>query len=119
MMRFFLNLQTTQRQSLVTGTLSETSFKSKTIDKIRIPDEELEKLDGRIKEQIQRDPDGSYRCRMCGKIAPNMWKMKNHIETHFEGLSFPCSICPSKLSTRHSLRMHYSRMHGGMAVLLN
>lgn len=104
---------TTQRQCLVTGTLSEASYKS-TIDKISIPDEELENLDERIKEQIQRDPDGSNRCRMCGKTTPNMWKIKNHIETHFEGLSFPCSFCPSKLSTRHSLRMHYSRKHGGL-----
>ena len=86
---------TTQRQSLVTRTLSETSHKS--IGKISFPDEELEKLDEKINEQIQRDPDGSYRCRMCGETTP---KIQNHNETHFEGLSFPCSICPSKLSTR-------------------
>ena len=104
---------TTQRQTLVTRTLSTASH-VESIGKISIPeDEEIEKLDERINEQIEKDQDGNYRCRMCGKSSNKISNIKNHTETHFKGLSYPCSICPVKTSTRHALKKHYSRSHGG------
>ena len=100
-----------ERRSAV-RTLTTTS---QSITKIQIPDEELEKLDEKIDEQIERDLDGNFKCKICGKISSGSSKfkvnMKNHIETHFEGLAFPCSICSVVLRSRASFAMHKSKKH--------
>ena len=98
----------TQSQPLVRTTSHQS------IGKISISNEELEKLDERINEQIERDPDGNFRCRMCGKTSSRKHtkvNMKHHVETHFEGLSFPCQMCPVVLRSRNSFAMHKSTKH--------
>lgn len=98
----------------VVKTISTTS---QSISKKSIPNEELETLDEKINEQIERDQDGNFRCRMCGKTSSRKHtkvNMKHHVETHFEGLSFPCPLCPTVSRSRNSFAMHKSTKHKQM-----
>merc|ERR1719342_1748088 len=54
----------------------------------------IAEVDKIIDDLMGRNEDGKYICRKCGKIG-STWKhnMKNHIETHLEGISFPCEMC--------------------------
>ena len=53
----------------------------------------IEELDKRILEFVERDSDGMWRCTVCSKVSKGINPMKHHVETHIEGLSFPCSYC--------------------------
>ena len=67
----------------------------------------LEHLDEKINEYIEKDSDGRYKCGFCGKSPFRLRiHLKNHIETHIEGLQFQCSHCPSILRSRNSLEKH-------------
>ena len=37
--------------------------------------------------------------------------LKNHIETHMEGLEFKCKLCEKKCKTRAMLKMHVFKYH--------
>ena len=37
--------------------------------------------------------------------------LKNHIETHLEGLSFPCQLCEKTFRSRNALSIHKTRYH--------
>ena len=52
-----------------------------------------EELDKRIFKLLERDSDGMWRCTVCSKVTTRIGHMKHHVETHIEGLSFPCSYC--------------------------
>jgi len=68
-------------------------------------------LEGKISEQIETDELGNHRCKLCGKEFAQRGHMKNHIETHMEGLSYPCQLCQKTFKTRNLLGNHKSRIH--------
>ena len=50
-----------------------------------------EEINEKINEYIVRGKDGNYSCGYCGKIGDKKnYNIKSHIETHMEGLSYPC-----------------------------
>ena len=71
-----------------------------------------EEIDEKISEYIVRGEDGNYSCGYCGKSG-DKWKnnMRNHVETHMEGLSFPCQSCDKTFRSRNSLSFHKSKYH--------
>ena len=71
----------------------------------------LEDLDQKIRELMVRDSDGMHRCTICGKVSKHSGHIREHMELHFEGLSFPCSHCEKEFRSRHSLRTHLNRDH--------
>ena len=78
-------------------------------------DPSVEDLQVKIDSLLERDMDGEYRCTVCGKTnkgSDAKKNMKQHIETHFEGVSHPCNQCEKVTRSRHSLRMHIHRQHG-------
>ena len=66
----------------------------------------LEDLDARVLEVIERDADGTWMCTFCGKKSKQKGHLKEHAEIHFEGLSFPCPACDYICRSRNSLRQH-------------
>ena len=70
-----------------------------------------EEIDQKISEFMVRGDDGNYSCGYCGKVDTHVGHMKNHIETHMEGLSFPCQSCDKTFRSRNSLNFHKSRYH--------
>ena len=42
-------------------------------------------------------------------VSRDLFNAKEHVETHFEGLSFPCQSCDYTFRTRNALRSHNRR----------
>ena len=70
----------------------------------------MEELDQKIRELMEKDSNGMFRCTFCGKISKNPGHTREHVETHIEGLSFSCSYCGKEFRSRNSMRSHY-RFH--------
>ena len=71
-----------------------------------------EEIDQKIEEYLVRADDGSYSCGVCGKAGVlKKSDMKKHVETHMEGLSFPCQSCDKTFRSRHVLANHKSKLH--------
>ena len=62
-------------------------------------------------EQIIEQYEGMWRCKVCGKITTPKINIRNHAETHIEGLSNICNICNVRKSTRLNLRLHMTNKH--------
>ena len=71
----------------------------------------LEELDQKVEESYSRDSAGLYACHHCSKSFKSRGHIKEHVEIHFEGLSFPCTHCDKVLRSRHSLRNHNKSFH--------
>ena len=68
-------------------------------------------VDAKIMEYIVKNQDGSYTCLRCGKKSGIIGHAKSHVETHMEGLSFPCQSCDKTFRSRNSLSFHKSKYH--------
>ena len=67
-----------------------------------------------IQENVEFSADGSAVCTICGKTAQGNQArgiMKQHMETHMQGVSFPCDICGKSFRSKHSLSNHKSLKH--------
>ena len=75
----------------------------------------IEELDSKLKENIQKINDGNgtkYKCLVCGKVFKQTCHAKKHVEmAHIEGLQFPCTLCQSMFKNRCTLRMHKNKCH--------
>ena len=54
---------------------------------------DLNEIDNKLYEYLSRNSDGKYSCKVCGKIFQIKTHAKFHVETHMEGLTFPCHTC--------------------------
>jgi len=70
----------------------------------------IEEVDKKIEELSDRI-DGVWNCKVCGKTSNRKGNFGWHIETHLEGLSFPCNLCDKILCSRNSLDIHVRRFH--------
>ena len=66
--------------------------------------------DQKIKDNIDV-VDAHFVCKICGKTSNRKSVVQSHIETHIEGLSFPCHQCGKTFRSRHSLTQHTFRFH--------
>ena len=73
----------------------------------------VDEIEAKIAENMLKSPaDGTYSCMICGKSGDrHKSHMKNHVETHMEGLSFPCQICGKTFRSRNVLHKHKYRNH--------
>ena len=59
--------------------------------------------------------EGNFVCQICGKTYYNINSKKNlkqHIEYHHLGKSYPCKICGKLLTRKQILKNHMVTMHG-------
>ena len=75
-------------------------------------------IDTKIFEYLETLEDGSLKCTFCGKIESNSnvrqrgrTNIKNHVETHLDGISFSCQLCGKEFRSRNSLSVHKSQNH--------
>ena len=77
-------------------------------------------VDANVKDQINSMIESSYdgkivaKCTVCGK--ENKGKdarkdMRRHIETHIEGVSYPCNQCGKVSRSSNALNTHISNFH--------
>ena len=85
--------------------------------KVEIKLSEKSKIDANYREMraelIQKNPDGSVTCKVCGRISKSTCAasdMGRHVEIHMEGLSFPCKSCNKTFRSRSFLR-HHQKQH--------
>lgn len=71
----------------------------------------IEEINEKIAENIQRNDDGTFSCKLCGKSGNRRDNIKSHVETHMEGLSFPCQNCGKTFRSRNNLNVHMHRNH--------
>ena len=72
----------------------------------------IEEIDAKIAENILKNSDGTFSCLLCGKSGSKKKdNLKKHVETHLEGLSFPCPYCGKIFRSRNALQIHNSRHH--------
>ena len=71
---------------------------------------DLNDLDQKLYENMERKPGGIYSCKICSKTVSGGRRrdMKYHVESHMEGLTFPCNTCGKEFRSRNSLSFHLS-----------
>ena len=62
-------------------------------------------------EQMMEKNEGLWQCKVCGKTASHKTTIKQHAETHIEGVSYSCHICNKTFSAKHNLGRHISNFH--------
>ena len=94
------------------------------VDKVIAPihasaDANVNEVRNAVQQYIETDSNGKFKCTICGKEAPGNYdtgagrskarcNLENHIETHLEGLSFPCQLCGKTFRSRNALAKHKS-----------
>ena len=79
-------------------------------------------VESMIENNLEQLESGHFRCKVCGKDSEGMTKtignkaklklnMKNHVETHVEGLSYSCEQCGKKFRSKNSFSVHKSNYH--------
>ena len=66
-------------------------------------------LNAETEKHIEKLDNGSVICSVCGKTMTGLNRlanMKQHIETHIEGLSYPCENCGKSFRSTSSIRKH-------------
>ena len=77
-----------------------------------INSEYISEIDEKIKQNIVKNLDGTYSCHICGKNSGRKTThIRNHIETHLEGLCFNCPMCEKTFRSRNALAKHKTAEH--------
>ena len=84
--------------------------KQKSENTIAVSVMDNSQVEGKIQEILTKE-DGLYLCNVCGYKKKDKQDMVRHIETHIEGLSYPCSVCDKTFRSRNSLNVHKSTYH--------
>merc|ERR1712126_73914 len=71
---------------------------------------DIEELDQKLYENMEKVP-GGFCCKFCNKVQKLRKDMKFHVETHMEGLSFPCNTCEKEFRSRNARRFHLQKNH--------
>ena len=84
-----------------------------SVDKVIVPvaNVDMNEIDNTINQHLEKLAAGEFRCKLCGKGAKGSINMKRHIETHLEGLSYPCQVCGKIFRSRNSLNTHKVTLH--------
>ena len=91
-----------------TATVSSTKGRR---TKIKIDTEvfsTIEELNSQILQHLVKTEDG-HKCDICNYTRKDVSHVKEHIESHFKGLSFSCEFCGNNFNSRTSIRSHAKR----------
>ena len=82
-------------------------------DKVIIPvsTNEMAEVNEKINQSFEKVASGVFKCLLCDKVSKQRIDMKRHVETHLEGLSYPCQQCGKTFRLKHSLRNHVTLKH--------
>ena len=64
----------------------------------------------KIKQLIEKR-DGIFQCQACAYSSIWSTNIKEHVERHIDGLSYPCQLCGKIFRSRKSQRIHISRVN--------
>ena len=62
-------------------------------------------------ESLIKKREGRYHCTVCNYNSRQTTHLREHVEIHVEGLSYPCHFCRKVLRTQSTHRMHLNKYH--------
>ena len=78
----------------------------------------IKDLKGMLDSMMESIDEGEHKwkCTICGKatkgtVSIARSEMRSHIESHYEGLTYPCNQCGKVSSSIKSLTIHVSKIH--------
>ena len=86
----------------------DSNTKSRIVERFEIHDPA--DINEKIRELTEK-VDGGFLCKSCGKISREIRNHKRHVETHIEGLAYPCQFCDKVLRSSDSKRKHIQYNH--------
>ena len=78
---------------------------------IQMSTDDMNEINEKINQSFEKLSNGLFKCLLCGKITKQCGGMKQHVETHLEGLSYPCQHCGKIYRLKESLRKHTFQIH--------
>ena len=101
--------------NIVSDIISETKPKPDTVSHkqeiVLLPSEHKHKLNEKLEEYFTLEITGMYTCNVCPKVAKHKSHMKEHVETHVDGLKFQCKLCDKSYKQGSTLRSHIAKFH--------
>ena len=104
------NLETEQFKTEKPPSQKTPSYQTERPEKSVIAKLNTETME-QIDENIVRNADNTWECKVCRRSFARKDVLRHHIETHVEGLSFDCPMCDKTFRSRHSFKMHKIRFH--------
>ena len=80
--------------------------------------ESLKELDEKIRESYTKIAPECYRCKYCDISYRKGCYVREHVESHFRGLSFCCTLCDTIFGRRNALRAHIRKIHNKNSSLI-
>ena len=71
----------------------------------------IDKDAARIVDEMIRKKDNFWTCTVCKFKSMNRSNLKEHVETHIEGLEYPCNNCGKIMRTSAGFRIHMKKFH--------
>ena len=84
---------------------AEKMFMNEDMDNLKI------KINSLMEKVSENDGEIKWRCTVCAKVIKGQRDMGRHIETHIEGVSYPCNLCGAVKRSSSSFNMHNTRYH--------
>ena len=106
--KYIRNPDATNQESIIDPLEELTATLAETEDKL-VLNTNLE-LDLQIEQMIEKNL-GIWQCKVCAKTSKQRCDMKNHAETHIDGVTHACHICNKTCTTRKWLKVHIARNH--------
>ena len=70
-----------------------------------------EELKANIDSLMKKSDTGKWRCTMCETAPKDRANMARHVESHIEGISYPCNLCGKISRSAMGLTSHMSKNH--------
>merc|ERR1712150_460437 len=71
---------------------------------------DMTEVDEKIQQLMERR-DGRHYCKACDYSSQNIGHIREHVERHIDGLSYPCQFCDKSFRTKAALRWHRNQSH--------
>ena len=71
---------------------------------------DITEVDERIYQLIEKR-EGKHHCKACDYSSKHTGHIREHVETHIDGLSYPCQFCDKTFRSRNNLRQHLYNFH--------
>ena len=108
-----INTSTTNEENLSIDTSIEESgitFKSEGIKGVMDSNPLGEMMDINEKRVSLIEKKGEmWHCKVCGKTTKQICAIKNHVETHIDGISVDCSVCGKSYRSKSVLSAHKTK----------
>ena len=77
------------------------------------PDTTIEELTSIIDSMIDNTvgEQRAWKCKVCGREDKIRRGMRRHVETHIEGVSYPCKLCDAVRTSSHAFNAHMAKTH--------